>query len=110
MAGSRDGAKGKEAALELSGELTVREARRLQALLGQGLGRRDRIEVDLSGATEVDIAGLQLMCAAHKSAAERGKQIVLRGVPECIGLTAKAAGFRRLDACVACPEEACLWA
>ncbi|MEV4510072.1 STAS domain-containing protein [Dactylosporangium sp. NPDC049525] len=59
--------------LELDGELTIAVAAeqqaRLRAFLQQAAGA---FEIDLSGVTELDTAGLQLLLAARREAAQRG--------------------------------------
>jgi anti-anti-sigma regulatory factor len=103
-------ATGERAPLVLSGQLTVQEAGWLRGVLLNPLERLDRIEIDLSQATGIDLAGLQLLCAAHKSAMAQGKKIVLLGVPEPVAQAARGAGFSRLEGCTAGPGESCLWA
>jgi ABC-type transporter Mla MlaB component len=110
MKKSRNEATRKEATVELPGELTVQEAARLKSLLSDGLERADCIEVDLSHTGKADIAGLQLLCAAYKTAIARGKTIVIPAVPDCVRTAAIAAGFWRPEGCVACQEEGCPWA
>lgn len=64
----------------LTGELTIYRAaelqQQLQAALQHGGGS---LEVDLSGVTELDTAGLQLLIALKKSAQEAGGQLSLTG-------------------------------
>jgi anti-sigma B factor antagonist len=64
----------------LTGELTIYRAAELQqqllAALQHGGGS---LEVDLSGVTELDTAGLQLLIALKKSAQEAGGQLSLAG-------------------------------
>lgn len=50
--------------LHLEGELTIYRAAELKARLMEGLNGGKPLEVDLSGVTEVDGAGLQLLILA----------------------------------------------
>jgi anti-anti-sigma factor len=61
----------------LGSELTVRNAAALHAELTAALRGASPIELDLSGVSEFDSAGLQLLVAAKKSAAALGKELQL---------------------------------
>lgn len=60
-----------------SGAATIRHADDIAERLKQALASSDRIEVDCSGVTEVDIAFIQLILAARKSAEAAGKMLAL---------------------------------
>lgn len=96
--------------LKLSGELTVPHAAQAKSVLLEALERLDYLEIDLSLVTAVDIAGLQLLCAAHKTAVTRGKRIVAMSASDYVDLAAKEAGFLRHEGCITSPNEGCLWA
>ncbi|WP_349254865.1 STAS domain-containing protein [Roseateles cellulosilyticus] len=55
--------------LALDGELTIYRASEICELLKSALGARQDLELNLSGVTELDSAGVQLLMAAKKSAA-----------------------------------------
>ncbi len=60
-------------ALELDGELTIAVAAEQQARLRAFLQQRTATAgIDLSGVTELDTAGLQLLLAARREAAQQG--------------------------------------
>ena len=64
-----------------------------QALLKALQGNRS-VTLDASALTEVDVAGLQLLCAAHRFAAANGKKVAwARGERPAVATTAAAAGF-----------------
>ena len=51
---------GKAAArVALSGELSIYSAAEIKSALAEAMGKASEIEVDLSGVTEIDSAGLQ---------------------------------------------------
>lgn len=50
----------------LKGELTIYTVAEVKAGIGDSLKDRDEIEIDLSGVTEIDTAGLQLMLIAKR--------------------------------------------
>lgn len=64
---------GQTARVLLSGELTIYSVADIKAGLTDVMNHADQIEVDLSGVTEVDTAGLQLMLIAKRNP---GKQVV----------------------------------
>jgi anti-anti-sigma factor len=65
--------------LAIEGELTIYRAAELRqallAALGDGAG--GDLEIDLAAVTEFDSAGVQLLMAARKSAAARGRALRL---------------------------------
>ena len=62
----------------LEGELTVSNAVVLRERLLEALGQSDQVEIDLAGVTAVDLAGLQLLCSAHRTAVAQGKILTLK--------------------------------
>lgn len=61
--------------LALSGELTIYEARELQALLLGSLRECESLELDLAGVTELDTAGFQQLYLLRREAATAGKPL-----------------------------------
>lgn len=59
--------------LRLEGELNIYTALEMKARLLEVLGRDAEPCLDLSGITEVDTAGLQLLILAHREAERQGK-------------------------------------
>jgi anti-anti-sigma regulatory factor len=71
--------------------MTIYEAADTKRALLEALGRNAELEIDLSGVTEMDTAGIQLLLLAKREAARAGK--VLR-------LTAhSAASVDAIDLC-----------
>ena len=64
--------KGK-AFLKPDGELTVARAADLKDALVKSIEKADTIEINLADASLVDLACLQLLCSAHRTAAKKGK-------------------------------------
>ncbi|WP_431733182.1 STAS domain-containing protein [Hylemonella gracilis] len=55
--------------LHIAGELTIYRAAELKELLLQALGQSSGdLEIDLSGVTEMDVAGLQVLMMAKQAA------------------------------------------
>lgn len=55
---------GTAARVTLAGELTIYSVAEIKAGLAEAMSSADQIEVDFSGITEIDTAGLQLMLIA----------------------------------------------
>jgi anti-sigma B factor antagonist len=63
--------------LAVSGELTVMVAVDRKAELLAAVARRKSVELDVSGVTELDTAGLQVLLLAHREALALGKTFTL---------------------------------
>ena len=66
--------------LKLSGSYAIDRASDLARELGDALAKARIVEVDLSGATEIDLPALQVLYAAASSATARGGSIRLTGI------------------------------
>ncbi len=62
-------------ALRLDGELTIYRAAELKDELMKAMAAASPLEIDLSGITEVDGAGLQLLILVKKEAGRQGKTV-----------------------------------
>lgn len=82
--------------IHVEGELSLMTAGRLQAVLLEELQPGAKTVLDAAGITSVDIAGLQLICSAHRSYLSQEAEFGLAGMAEMFRDTARAAGF---DAC-----------
>jgi anti-sigma B factor antagonist len=80
----------------IDGEMTIYRAAELKNLLMEKIARHQEIEVDLSGVSEIDTAGLQLLVLAKREAASQRKQLRFdrhsRAVMDMLDL-ADLAGF-----------------
>jgi anti-sigma B factor antagonist len=61
--------------IALEGEMTIYTAAELKARLLNALEENGGIEVDLSGVSELDSAGLQIMVLLKREAGDRGKSV-----------------------------------
>jgi anti-anti-sigma factor len=64
--------------VNLTGELTIFYADELWARLWQGLQEAQEVEIDLSGVSEIDTAGIQLLMMAKKT--EKNTNMTVRVV------------------------------
>ncbi|MGQ0598157.1 STAS domain-containing protein [Aquabacterium sp.] len=69
------------APLTIEGELTVFTVHELKVRLLAALGDGQPLQIDLSGVSEVDGAGIQLLLAAQREARQHGAAITLLAVP-----------------------------
>lgn len=65
--------------LQIEGEMTIYRAVELKHALMDPLRNGGILEADLSGVTEIDTTGLQLLMLAKKTAQERGGELRLVG-------------------------------
>jgi anti-sigma B factor antagonist len=76
----------------LEGRVTVSSAAELKQMLLEWLAGGKDLELDLSGAEEIDITVMQLLQAAGREAARTGAEVVGRASTAAID-AALAAGF-----------------
>ena len=95
--------------LLVDGPVTVDQVAQLKELLLQALGQAHMVRVELSRVGQVDIAGLQLFCAAHRLACGCGKELKLSGGEERFQALAGTAGFARSVWCNVREKSPCLW-
>jgi anti-anti-sigma regulatory factor len=68
----------------------------------EALGSGGPLSLDATGLNEIDVTGLQLLCATHRHAAARGTKVSLTaGARPDIAATARAAGFAPGRGCAA---------
>lgn len=68
--------------VRLEGDLTIATAALWQPRLGEPLARGAGLVVDLSAVSACDTIGLQLLCAAWRSAARKGLRFSICRTPE----------------------------
>jgi hypothetical protein len=93
--------------LKLLEDLCITTAAAQRAALLDALGEREPIELDASAVTAVDLAGLQLLCAAHRSAAAAEKPLDFApdGRSAELDRAAASLGFHHHAGCL----PGCLW-
>jgi len=83
--------------LKIEGTFSIYEAASLREELLERLAGDTDLELDLGGVTECDTAGLQLLCAARKTAWKRDKHLRVVGTPQTLVDTIRRAGLRPED-------------
>ncbi len=89
----------------LGGALTVHGAPEAKAWLLAALAPGGRVQLDLAAVEAADLTGLQLLCAAHRWAAERETELLAAPLPPALREAARRGGFARHKGC----REGCLW-
>ena len=96
--------------LVLDGELTILRAAELKAALIEALGGNDRVEVDLSGLTEIDLSCLQVLCSAHQASVQAEKSLRLsQPCPAIFRQRLREAGLARDKGCPRDVQHTCVW-
>ena len=90
--------------MKLSPSLTLANAGEVKEALQAALAGAGKITVEAAAVTEVDLAGLQLICATHRAASRAGRELEIvagAGGAPCAALTAAigALGFGRDVGC-----------
>lgn len=81
--------------IRLQGELTLTSAAELKAALVAGLAAGTHLQLDLEGATKIDVTIMQLLWAAGREAERKG--VALSGrLSEAAAAMAREAGFESL--------------
>jgi len=100
-----DSARGK--ILHAEGSLTIEHACSLKELLIDALEKTDHLDIDMKKITSVDLACLQVLCAAHKTFAEAHKHMGIQDPPEIFKKLLSNAAIDR-SACEALFHMECL--
>jgi len=100
----KDKTGGAPSGLKLSPSLTLANAGEVKEALRSALAGGGPITIDATAVTEVDLAGLQLICATHRATSRAGREleIVVGGAgADCAALTAAIGnlGFGRDVGC-----------
>jgi len=100
----------KSQTLVISGEATVASVARLKAELAKALRTAQSVHVELERISGVDVSLLQLLCSAHRTAAQAGKKLTIMGIErEPVTGLLRQAGFLRHIGCHETTLRSCLW-
>ncbi len=96
--------------LTIQGDLTIQTAAEFRSAMLKLLEKPAPLVLDATGCTGLDLAGMQLFCAAHVSVS--GKGVALTVVPppgQLFQQKACEAGFRLDLKCAKKLKSSCLW-
>lgn len=97
------------AELVLDGAVTVENAQVLLNSLTDPDVAVAELCVNMSAVREIDLTGLQLLCAAHHSATKEGKKLRLTNVNHATIDSMDSLGFIRHVGCLDDKSGSCLW-
>ena len=101
---------GASAELIWQGDMTVRRIATLRAELQFALDGHQRLTLRLGDVKEVDLAFLQMLCAAHRYASRNARELSVVGDAERVfATTLELAGFSRHVGCTLDGAGNCLW-
>ena len=101
---------GEMVTLQWSGDLTIRRIAGLKAQVEQALATATHISIKIAADAESDMTVLQLLCAAHRTAARQEKSLQLCGeIPEQFKMVMNLAGFSRHIGCARDKTGCCIW-
>ncbi len=102
--------KTKSGKLVMTGALTIDRVREIRDALDRRLGEVKTLLVDVGQASEVDLAFLQLMCSAHRTAVGMNKSFSLSGKDNPAMQKAIAENsYARETGCRLDETKTCLW-
>jgi anti-anti-sigma regulatory factor len=94
--------------LVLEGKMIIDHMEELKIFFLEALSSGRDLEVNLDGADKVDMFGLQMLCAAHRSAMKAGKELTLIGEqPKSLRDAIVMAGYGRTAVCS--EDKTCPW-
>ncbi|MBF0175652.1 MAG: STAS domain-containing protein [Magnetococcales bacterium] len=93
--------------LTLAGDLTIQHARELKEALIDAVTQSMHLNLNFKDVERVDLAGLQILCAAHRSLLGRSKTLaIVSQVPDAFKAAVKVAGY---DRCIEQEDPSGLW-
>lgn len=96
--------------LSVEGDMTINNVALLKDRMIEAFGRAEKVTVDVSSATAIDVAGLQLLCACHRFSSGRGQKMCLRsGNNDQFERFLDEVGFNHDFICNHGSENECLW-
>jgi anti-anti-sigma regulatory factor len=92
--------------LKLKGKWTIERVQELRDLLIEAMQGSGHVIVEMEEPLEVDLAYLQVLCSAHRSALKLGKQMVLHCKKSPgFGQEVSDAGFAQTLGCLQHPGD-----
>ncbi|WP_243373060.1 STAS domain-containing protein [Geotalea sp. SG265] len=96
--------------VNVSGPVSVQNVGDLRAALLQALAGAEQLFINLADVTEIDLAGLQVLCATHRSVLQLNKQLsIATGDNDLIHAVSIEAGFQRHVGCAQDRDKTCFW-
>jgi len=94
----------------LEGRLAIDTVPELLTLLQTQLPAANKTKLDVARLTEVDLAGMQLICSACRTALENGHSFNFSGsLAPCVQEAIGVVGLQRHTICKHTKDKPCLW-
>lgn len=91
-------------AVRIAKSLTIWDVPQVRTALREAACAAQAVELDLSAGETIDVAGLQLVCSAHRALERDGGAFTLVG-SRAVRSAARQAGFQRRTGCT----PTCVW-
>jgi anti-anti-sigma regulatory factor len=96
--------------LTVSGSLTVKHAKALRESLLEAVRKAPAVEVNVEAIGDLDVTFAQVICSAHRMAADLNKQMTITGLEqERFSQLLGRFGFFRHIGCQENTRKSCLW-
>ena len=96
--------------LVFSDKLLKEDIRELKKEILASIDRSDKITIKFDGLKKTDIFFVQLLCAAHKYAVKKEKNLEIPdALPEQLKTVIENYGFYREKGCIKENEDNCFW-
>ena len=96
--------------LTVTGSLTIEYAADMREALLGAFAKGNLVTVDLSALEGIDLSGLQLLCAAHRTTFGQEKQLkVIGSVQPVVRKAAEISGYYRHVGCSQDVQKSCVW-
>ena len=95
--------------IKLIGEVTILTVETLQKGILSAFETTKNVVIDISGVTELDLAGMQLLCSVHRSSYAHGMEFNVMGHNDLIWQMAAASGHLRHKGCEQDSKNTCIW-
>ncbi len=96
--------------LNLEGALTIQQAGDLKDALLRSLSSAEQVSLHLEKVTDIDIAGLQILCSAYRTARAMNKSLILAGgLSDALKKAVDDSGYSCRAGCSSGPGKICPW-
>ncbi|MBI5847461.1 MAG: STAS domain-containing protein [Nitrospirae bacterium] len=96
--------------IAFSGAVTIEQMPEMKKVLADALHDAQQVRVDFSQADDVDLACLQTLCSAHRTAGGVDKELSINENRSAAFMkSVKAAGYVRHTGCKLGKTDTCLW-
>jgi ABC-type transporter Mla MlaB component len=98
-------------AVAISGPMTIANISELRNAMLKAFGLGKKVQLSVSGVTDLDVTGLQLLCSCHKTAIAKGLEfsVTEEGGGAVFSEVSYAAGMARQKGCDLDTSGTCIW-